>query len=395
MLIDDLINRGKKDFLKDNQDEVINNRFKSIIETTRHQFEKCRLYRQFCKQKNFDPRRDLKNPNDINKIPYLTTANFKRDSGKPKEFLCVPESEIQVYTLSSGTSGDPSMIGRDIINLRRFFKMFDFLFESLWNFPTWDWSFMFAPPDRKAFTIDEKIEQPMHHMGYIFNVENKAPFEKRNFALKLADEESRKQGKPFEFDPQGTFGFFGSNPSKMGAGWIGGSIPLIYLTLTEYYQKTGQTFDLGENCVLMAGGGWKTYKGQAVTPEKFRDDINKILNIPKEQIFDVYSFTETDCVFGECEHHNKHSLPWQDIIVRDVETLEPVEIGEKGLMNVINPIAYSYAGVSILQDDIIRISMIDDCPCGRKGKIVEVIGRAEGVEAKGCGAQIAEDTKTE
>ena len=82
-----------------------------------------------------------------------------------------------------------------------------------------------------------------------------------------------------------------------------------------------------------------------VDPEKFREDISKILGMQKSKILDVYSFTETDCVHAECEHHNKHVLPWQDVIVRDVETLEPVEMGEKGLMNVINPIAHSYAGV--------------------------------------------------
>ena len=38
--------------------------------------------------------------------------------------------------------------------------------------------------------------------------------------------------------------------------------------------------------------------------------------------------------------------------------------------------------------------MEDTCPCGRKGKIVEVIGRAEGAEAKGCGAQLAEETES-
>ena len=103
-------------------------------------------------------------------------------------------------------------------------------------------------------------------------------------------------------------------------------------------------------------------------------------------------FTETDAAFIECEHHNKHIFPWNDVIVRDVETMEPVPIGEKGLMNVINPSAYSYAGVSILQDDIVRIIGEDTCPCGRKGKIMEIFGRAEGAEMKGCGAQVAEMT---
>ncbi|MFX1258226.1 MAG: hypothetical protein ACFFAN_10225 [Promethearchaeota archaeon] len=393
MLIDELIEKGSINFRKENRKEVYEERFKAITETTRRQFEKCGLYRQFCKQKNFDPRQDLKKIEDIVKIPYLTTANFKRKAGKPKGFLCVPESEINVYTTSSGTSGDPSIVGRDIINLKRFFKMFDFVFEHLFDFHHYDWTLFFQPPHRRAFSIEDKVEEPQFHMGYIFNVQNALPLEKRLFTLKLADEESRKRGKPFEFDSKTTFGFLNDSPSEKGIGWIAGAVPMIYSSLVGYHEKTGKTFNVGEKSILAFGGGWKTFSGEAVSPEKFRNDMSKILGIPQSQIFDVYSFTETDCLFCECEHHNKHSLPWQDVIVRDVETLEPVEVGEKGLINVINPVAYSYAGVSILQDDIVRVKMVDDCPCGRKGKVIEVIGRVEGAESKGCGAQVVEDTK--
>lgn len=392
MIIDELIEKGKISVYADNQEQVKQERFKAIQETTIYQLEHCNLYRQMSKQKGFDPRRDLKSIEDIHKIPYLTTANFKGKSGKPKELLCVPENEIQVWTTSSGTSGDPSIVGRDSINVQRFFKMFDFVLDVMNNFPKYDWSLFFQPNPGRALTVDDTLPKPLVHLGYIFNVANKLPMEKRVYALKFADEESRKKGKMFEFDPETTFGFLNSNPSKKGIGWLGGSIPLLYFTLMEYYNKTGQTFDLGKDTTLVSGGGWKTFSGEAVNPDKFRTDVSKILGITKERILDVYSFTETDCVHVECEHHNKHVLPWQDVVVRDVETLEPVEMGEKGLINVINPIAHGYAGVSILQDDIVRITMEDTCPCGRKGKIIEVLGRAEGAEAKGCGAQLESET---
>ncbi len=391
MIIDNLLEKGKTNFRAKNREEVKKEQFSAVIETTRHQFEKCGLYRQFCKQKNFDPRRDLNKIEDISKIPYLTTANFKKKAGKPKEFLCVPESEILVYTLSSGTSGDPSIIGRDLINWRRFFRMFDFLFEDLCDLTDYDWSLFFQPPIRTVIKKGEKVAEPQHHMGFIFNTQNKLSLDKRVYTLKPADEASKKQGKPFVFDGDTTFRFLSDNPSKKGKGWIGGSLPLIYNSLGGYYKEKGKIFNVGEKSVFLSGGGWKSYSGQPIKPDEFRKLINKVLGIPEKRIFDTYSFTETDCVFSECEYHNKHSLPWQEVVVRDVKTMEPVQVGEKGLMNVINPIAYSYAGVSILQEDIVRVAMVDECPCGRKGKVIEVIGRAEGAEAKGCGAQIAED----
>ncbi len=48
--------------------------FEATLETTKRQIEKCGLYRQLCKQKNFDPKRDLKSYTDLKNIPYLSTA---------------------------------------------------------------------------------------------------------------------------------------------------------------------------------------------------------------------------------------------------------------------------------------------------------------------------------
>jgi len=394
MIIDNILEKGETYFDKENLEELEKHRFKAIAETAKHQFESCASYRRFCKQKNFNPLGDLKSTKDISKIPYLTTANFKKKAGKPKELLCVPEKNIQVWTLSSGTSGDPSMIGRDNINIVRFFRAMHMVFSVISNCTEYNWSLMFQPPVRQRFTIKDIVQEPQHHMSYIFNVENRLPMDKRVYALKMASDAVKKQGKMFEFDSENTFGFLNANPKAKGYGWIGGAVPIIYSSLKGYYDKTGQVCDVGEESFLIFGGGWKTYSGPAITPEKFRDDMSKILGIPTNHILDTYSFTETDCFLSECEYHNKHCLPWQDIVVRDVETLEPVEMGEKGLINLINPIAYSFAGVSILQDDIAKITMENECPCGRQGKIVEIVGRAEGVEARGCGAQIADETLT-
>lgn len=393
MLIDDLIEKGKINFYKENQEDVKKERFKAISETTLYQLENCGLYRQFCKQKSFDPRRDLKSIDDIKNIPYLTTANFKQKAGRPKDFLCVPESDIRVWMSSSGTSGDPSIVGRDRINIQRLFDGFNFMIEEVFNFPHYDWSLFFSPRPRSRLTREDKLPEPIPSMAYVFNVQNSLPLgENTIHTLKLASEEERKKGKRFELDVEATLSFLNSNPSEKGIGWIGGSIPLLYSFLTEYYKKTGQTFNCGENAVLAVGGGWKSFSGEPVPQEKFRSDISKILGIQEKNIRDIYAFTETDCMHPECEYHNKHILPWQDVIIRDVESLEPVEVGEKGLVNVINPSAHSYAGVSILQDDIGRITLEDTCQCGRKGKVLEIIGRAKGVEAKGCGAQLAEET---
>ena len=142
--------------------------------------------------------------------------------------------------------------------------------------------------------------------------------------------------------------------------------------------------------LAVSSGGWKTYQGAQIPQPQFRKRIGEILGIPETNIRDIYAFTESDVLMGECEHHNKHLAPWADVIIRDVETMEPVKTGEKGLFNLINPLAHSFAGVSLLQDDMARVVTEDGCPSGRRGKVIDVFSRAEGADKKACGANIAE-----
>lgn len=389
MIIDDILEKGLSGFNRD-QAEVKGELFSAIKESLLHQFEGCQLYKQICRQKNFNPAKDLKSIKDINKIPYITTANFKQKQGTPKKFLTVPESEIQIWSRSTGTSGDPSIVGRDSINVKRYVKMFSNVVEYV-GLKNYNWSLLFIPKPEREFRKDEKIEQPTIMFSLMMDFVNEVPFNERVYCLKTPGPEAIKQGKKFEFDTKTTFGFLGSNPSEKGIGWITGSVPLMYMTVSGYYKQTGQTFNVGKNSVILTGGGWKSFQGDAIAPEEFRAGMAKILGISETNVRDIYSFSESDTLFVECEKHNKHCFPWEDVIVRDVETLEPVEDGEKGLANLINPLAHSFAGVSILQDDIIRI-LPHKCSCGRKGKIIEVIGRAEGAEKKGCGVQLADET---
>ncbi len=368
-----------------------NDLFEAVLETTKRQIEKCGLYRQLCKQKNFDPKRDLKSYADIKNIPYLSTANFKGKSGRPKELLCVPENEIRFYGTSSGTSGDPSLLGRDNVNIHRVLDAGNLLFPGLCDLPKYKWALMFMPP-AAPFSFDAKgAPGTGPWMLFILNVlaQLALPPSEIIRAMKLVDPNAPPM-KRFAPDPEIVVKTLMANPKSKGPGWITGSVPLLYRILTEISKKTGQTFKLDEKSIIAIGGGWKTFTGEAVPKDLFRKDLSNILGIGADRIHDIYAFTETDIVFCECSHHQLHVPPWGDLIPRDFKTLEPVKSGEKGLANIINPLAYSYAGVSIMQDDVVRITREDGCPCGNHGKTFEVMGRAEGAESKGCGAQVAE-----
>lgn len=391
MIADQMLDEGLALFKKADQKAVKQQFFDAVLETAKWQVEKCANYRMICKQKNFDVKKDLKSIDDLVNIPFVTTANYKRKSGKPKDFLCVPENEIHLWSLSSGTSGDPSMVGRDMLNVKRIYKEFKMVMDYL-KIAKVDHILLFTPPLRRH-TFDEPGPVTESQFMYFYDLSIDVPPQERVYALKLGDVKEVSAAKKFDLDAEKVYGFLNSISGKGKKIWIGGSVPLMFGALMGYYQKTGRGFELNKDCMVTCGGGWKSFTGQAVDPKTFRASISKVLSLPEENIRDMYQFTETDAIFQECEYHHKHVYPWIDVIVRDTQTLQPVKKGEKGLINVINPLAHSYAGISILQDDMVRIVHEDGCPCGLRGKTIEILGRAEGAEAKGCGAQVAEMTK--
>ncbi|GAH42334.1 unnamed protein product, partial [marine sediment metagenome] len=72
------------------------------------------------------------------------------------------------------------------------------------------------------------------------------------------------------------------------------------------------------------------------------------------------------------------------IIVRDLESLEPVNDGEEGLLEVLTP--YGVNGTinqAVLVDDIVELISINKCPeCGYKGATFRIIGRLKNAQGK-------------
>lgn len=62
----------------------------------------------------------------------------------------------------------------------------------------------------------------------------------------------------------------------------------------------------------------------------------------------------------------------------------PCKTNETGIIQVLTPLATAYPGHSILTEDRGILLGIDDCPCGRKGKYFNVLGRIPHTELRGC-----------
>ena len=72
------------------------------------------------------------------------------------------------------------------------------------------------------------------------------------------------------------------------------------------------------------------------------------------------------------------------VIVRDPYTLEVLNDNQEGLLQFLNPIPYSYPGLSVLTDDLGIKKTI------KNKEYFEITGRAKNSEIRGCGDILSE-----
>jgi hypothetical protein len=128
-------------------------------------------------------------------------------------------------------------------------------------------------------------------------------------------------------------------------------------------------------------GGWK--KLEAVRVD--RAALERALlaaSAPGSRVVDFYGLVEQNGIlFPLCESGFRHAPLWSEVIVRDPFTLR-VASGE-GLLQLMNPFPLGAPSHSVLTEDLGRL-VTGDCPCGRKGRRFELIGRLPKAEVRGC-----------
>lgn len=150
----------------------------------------------------------------------------------------------------------------------------------------------------------------------------------------------------------------------------------------------GTSFDLS-NAVLIHGGGWKKLSDQAVSREVFCDSLKNVCGL--DSIHDYYGMAEqTGCIYMQCEYGHLHASVFSDVIIRRPMDFSVAEQGEKGIIQVVSAIPESYPGHSLLTEDEGVVIGEDDCPCGRKGRYINIYGRMKNAEIRGCSDTYAE-----
>ena len=165
---------------------------------------------------------------------------------------------------------------------------------------------------------------------------------------------------------------------------------IVWSRFVQEAERRGLRFPAPE-AILLHSGGWKKLAAEAVSKEEFVRRTAAVLGCDGAQILDFYGMVEqVGTVFVDCEAGNKHAPAFADVILRHPLTLEPVDAGEPGIIEVTSTLPTSYPGHALITEDQGVLIGVDDCPCGRRGRYFRFTSRIERTEVRGCGDTFAQ-----
>lgn len=350
-MIEDFYNSKTYGLNKEEKDKLLT---KELLELTEFHRKKSRPYANILQAMNYDPVK-VKHASDI---PFFPVRLFKE-----MDLLSIPKEEVFKMMTSSGTTGqavskiyidkDTAMIQQKV--------MIRILSEYLGKqrIPILVIDTPSVMKDRKSFTARGAaiigLQVMAREITYVLNDDMGLNMD----ALK---------------------GFLEKNGNRKFL--IFGFTFMVWQHLYEALKNTVEKLDFS-NGWLMTGGGWKKLISSSVNQEEFHKRMENTFGIV--HFLDHYGMVEqTGCIYAECEYHHLHASIYSDVFVRRPKDFSLCDIGEEGIIQTVSVLPHSYPGHSLLTEDKGVILGEDDCPCGRKGKYIRILGRIQSAELRGC-----------
>ena len=164
--------------------------------------------------------------------------------------------------------------------------------------------------------------------------------------------------------------------------------PYLAYFVMKKLQALGKSFDLGEDSLVVTGGGWKVRENIRLPVEEFRRLVDDVLGIPETSCLDCYAMVEGNAFMIQCPEGHYLHVPhtfFKPLIVD--QDLEPMQYGELGRFAFLDGLAGSYPGFIVTGDEA---EMLEHCPvCDRPGPVLQPeIHRAKGEETRGCAEEV-------
>lgn len=313
---------------------------------------------------------DLRDPAAL---PPLPTVYCKRHV-----LRSMPERKLLIRASSSGTGGVRSRVGLDAGTLARGAVM----------------SLRLARYHRLLSS------SPCHYfiLGYQPRRENETAFSKTGFAFTFfAPALSRTYALVWR---EGGYRLDLEAMERRLLARAAGPFPIrtigfpayTYLLLRELERK-GVRLRLPKGSKITMGGGWKRFEGQKVEKEELYRLAETVLGIGEEDCVEFFGAVEHPILYTTCPYHHFHVPVYSRVVIRDVDTLEPVPMGTPGLVDLMTPMIGSMPLLSVLTDDLGALHPGEACPCGVASPYLELLGRVGVRDIVTCAAGAAEFLK--
>ena len=339
----------------------------SINQNFQHHYKHCEPYTKFCQRRGFNENSIF---TCIQDIPALPVQAFKQFGN----FLISSSNEKKSNLIlqSSATSGKPSSISIDKVTARRQVQTMSRVLVK------------FLGEKRRPFIVvdvDPKLSSPevmgaraAATSGFLNLSKNQTYILKSNKDGTL-ELDKDKLVEALEIcsmseEPPVIFGF-------------------TYVLFETILDNTDliDNYNLSPNTSLIHIGGWKKLESKKISKNNFNELASKVFGIKKDNVVDIYGFTEQMGIIYPSNGMNKKTTSvFGDVLVRDPSTYDILPDGEEGLLQFISPMPFSYPGHSIITDDLGVISGYSSSDKNLLfGKKFEITGRAKNAEVRGCG----------
>lgn len=325
----------------------------------------CPEYKTLLDRFSFEPS-SIASMEDLKALPSVPTLYFKHHY-----LASVPEKKMMIKATSSGTTGKTtSKMGMDFYTLWREWAMVKKMlaYRGLWSLkPT---RFVVFGYEHK-FSNKKAIAQSS--WGFTFT----APALSKDYAIRYIDGEYKVDLDNIE---EKLIRYAKGNAPVRTLGF-----PAYTYFLLRQMKEKGIQLKLPKGSKLTLGGGWKQFYAEKVEKKDFYQLVYEVLGIEEKDIVEFFGAVEHPVLWTDCPEHHFHVPAYARVVIRDVDTLEPLPHGQVGIINLITPVCRATPLCSIMTDDL-GILHDEPCPCGNQNPYLEILGRVGLDDIKTCAA---------
>lgn len=329
----------------------------------------CPEYAQILQHQGFH-KDCLQSISDLHKIPVIPTLFFKSH-----QLFSIPQDRLRITATSSGTKGKQSHIGFDTRSLyyalRMVLKTFSY-YKLLSIHPT----------NYIVLGYEPSKHNQMSAVKTAYGTTLLAPALHREYALK-------DTGTGYEINIEGIQNAL-VHYSKRGFPVRFMGFPSYMYFLLQALRESNIKLKLHKKSKVFLAGGWKQFFSERIDKRELYQLIEDTLGIQEANCKEFFGAVEHPIVYCDCKNHHFHVPVYSRVIIRDVNTLLPIENGKAGLLSLVTPLVESVPLVSVVTDDLAVMYDGETCGCGITSPYFEILGRVGLQDIKTCAAGAAE-----